>query len=91
MHTTVSMQGLTVKDVYTTNNEESSSNGAMTLTCEADGIRIPVRTAVLYDQNKQLITKEAYLGKTIDVKGIVDYYDGEYQIKVFTPDQITVH
>lgn len=88
--TTIRMENLKVVDVYTTKNEESSSNGAMTLTCEVDGYTISVRTSVLYDDNKNLITEEAYLGKTIDVKGIVDYYDGDYQIKVFSDDNITV-
>ena len=50
-----------------------------------------MRTAVLRDSEGKLITQDAYLGKTIDVRGIIDYYDGEYQIKVFTPDQITIH
>ena len=29
-------------------------------------------------------------GKTIDVKGIVDFYDGAYQIKVFSANNITI-
>ena len=91
MNTSLEMRDLTVKSVYTTNNEDSSSNGAMTLTCEVDGIEIIVRTAVLRDSEGKLITQDVYLGKTIDVKGIIDFYDGEYQIKVFTPDQITIH
>lgn len=91
MNTSVQMSGLTVKSVYTTSNEESSSNGAMTLTCEVDGVTVTVRTVVLYDANGDLVTAEAYQGKTIDVKGIVDYYDGDYQIKVFTVKDITVH
>lgn len=91
MNTSLEMKGLTVKSAYTTNNEDSSSNGAMTLTCEVDGIPITVRTAVLRDAQGNLITQDAYLGKTIDVKGIIDFYNGEYQIKVFTPDQITTH
>ena len=91
MNTSIEMKNLTVKDAYTTNNEDSSSNGAMTLTCEVDGVKITVRTAVLRDSEGKLITQDAYLGKTIDVRGIIDYYDGEYQIKVFTPDQITIH
>lgn len=91
MSTTVSMTDLLVKSVYTTDNEESSSNGAMTLTCEADGIPVTVRTAVLLDGEGNVITEDKYLGKTIDVRGVVDYYDGEYQIKVFSPNQITIH
>lgn len=85
------MHGLTVTDVYTTDNEESSSNGAMTLLCKAGDIEISVRTAVLRDADGNLITADAYLGKTIDVKGVVDFYDGDYQIKVLSADRITVH
>lgn len=91
MSTSLQMTGLYVKDVYTTDNEESSSNGAMTLTCEVNGVTISVRTIVLLDENGNLITADAYLGKTIDVRGIVDYFDGEYQIKVFSRNDIIVH
>lgn len=88
---TVEMHGLLVKEVYTTNSEGSSSNGAMTLTCEVDGIEITVRTEVLRDSNGALITEDAYLGQIIDVKGIVELYNGEYQIKVFTADSIVLY
>lgn len=91
MSTSVEMKNLYVKSVYTTDKEESSSNGAMTLTCEVDGVTISVRTVVLLDEEGNLITAEAYEGKTIDVKGIVDFFDGTYQIKVFTEKNITVH
>ena len=91
MNTSLEMKNLTVQSAYTTNNEDSSSNGAMTLSCVVDGIEITVRTAVLRDADGKLITQDSYLGKAIDVRGIIDYYDGEYQIKVFTPDQITIH
>ena len=91
MSTSIQMTGLYVKDVYTTDNEESSSNGAMTLTCEVDGVTISVRTVVLIDANGNLITEDAYLGKTIDVRGIVDYFGGDYQIKVFSRNDITIH
>ena len=88
---TVEMHGLLVKEVYTTNNEGSSSNGAMTLTCEVDGIEITVRTEVLRDPNGTLITGDAYQGQVISVKGIVELYNGEYQIKVFTADSIVLY
>ena len=91
MSTSIRMEGLVVKSVYTTDNEESSSHGAMPLTCERDGVTVEIRTVVLLDANGNLITEDAYLGKTIDVNGIVDCYDGLYQIKVFTPNNITVH
>ena len=89
--TSVEMQGLTVVDAYTTDNADSSSYGAITLICEQDGVRITVRTAPMKDENGNLITQDAYLGKTIDVKGIVDFFDGTYQIKVFTPDNIIIN
>ncbi len=88
--TSVEMKGLTVKHVYTTENEDSSSFGAMTLTCEADGVTVSVRTVVFRNADGSLVTEDAYLGKTIDVKGIVDTFDGAYQIKVFTEDNITI-
>lgn len=89
MGTSVEMQDLTVVDAYTTNNG-GSSDGAMTLTCEADGVTVTVRTAVLLDENNERTTADAYLGKTIDVKGIVDLYDGTCQIKVFAANNITI-
>ena len=73
-------------------HEDSSSKGAMTLTCQApDGSMIDVRTTVLKDANGNTVTAEAYMGKTIDIRGIVDYYNGAYQIKVFSTNDITVH
>ncbi|MCR5154232.1 MAG: thermonuclease family protein [Lachnospiraceae bacterium] len=92
LDTTISMKDLKVKDVYTTSNKESSSYGAMTLTCEAeDGTVVTVRTNVLFDENKNMITEDAYLGKNIDVKGLVAYFSGSYQIKVLTASDITVN
>lgn len=90
MSTSIEMKGLKVVDIYTTKNEESASKGAMTLTCKVDGKTVSVRTTVLLDENGKLITEKAYAGKTIDVRGIIDYYDGTYQIKVFSADKITV-
>ena len=89
--TSIEMRDLTVKHVYTTTNEESSSRGAMTLTCQRDGITIQVRTVPLYGTDGKLVTKSLFAGKTIDVKGIVDFFDGQYQVKVFTLDSITIH
>lgn len=90
MSTSISMQGLYVTDVYTTHNG-GDNDGAMTLTCEVNGQTIDVRTIVLYDENGTMITSGAYLNKTIDVIGIVDYFSGSYQIKVLTAADITVH
>ena len=90
MGTSVELKDLQVKDIYTTTSEDSSSKGAMTLLCEADGVTVTVRTAVLLDENGSLITEGAYAGQVIDVKGIVDYFDGAYQIKVFVPENIII-
>ena len=90
MSTSVSMKNLKVVDAYTTNNG-GESDGAMTLTCKVGDTFVDVRTIVLYDQNGNLLTESDYMNKTIDVKGIVDYFSGSYQIKVFTANDITVH
>lgn len=89
LSTTISMENLYVRDVYTT--PSGNSEGAMTLTCVVDGITIDVRTIVLRDENGELLTESDFLYKTIDVTGIVDYFSGDYQIKVFTNDDIIVH
>ena len=91
MATSIEMKNLTVVSAYTTQDEASSSYGAITLTCEADGQTILIRTIPLYDDSGKLIEESAYLGKTVDVRGIVDYYDGDYQIKVFTKNSIVIH
>lgn len=91
MDTTVTARGLTVTSAYTTTSESSSQQGAMTLTCIAsDGTGVTVRTAVLYDAAGKLIGADEYKGKTLDVRGIVDLYDGKYQIRVFSADDITI-
>ena len=90
MSTSLEMQNLTVTEVHTTVDEDSSSFGAMTLICQVDGLTVTVRTAVLMDENGQIITEDAYMGKTIHVKGIVDFFDGAYQIKVYSAKNITI-
>lgn len=84
----VSLKNLKVNSVYTTS--QGNSAGAMTLYCSADGQNIEIRTEVLKDANGDLVTEQYLKGKTIDVEGLVDYYNG-YQIKVYTFDDITIH
>lgn len=96
--TAVEMKGLRVVDSYTTNNG-GDNDGAITLDCIVDGKEITVRTVVLRDENNNVVTADMFEGKTLDVKGIVDYYkqegaakgEGEYQIKVFSLDDINIH
>jgi hypothetical protein len=90
MSTSVSMNNLKVIDVYTTHNG-GDSDGAMTLTCKSGSTTIDVRTIVLRDKDGKMITADKYLDKTIDIKGIVDYFSGAYQIKVFSADSINIH
>ena len=89
---TVSMKGLKVLSVYTTTDPASSSVGAITLTCELDGREITLRTDVLTDENGATVTEDVFVGKTIDVRGIVDYYSDRdiYQIKVLLYSDITI-
>ena len=91
IYSSISMEGLTVKSVSTTTNEDSSNFGAMTLTCVANGVTVKVRTTVFRDANGERITAEYYEGKTIDVKGIIEFFMDGYQIKVFSPDDIIIH
>jgi len=91
LSTSVSMERLKVNKITTTTNEDSSNKGAMTITCTAsDGTTVVVRTAVLRDENGDLITAKAYQGKMLNVRGIVDYYSGSYQIKVLSASDITI-
>ena len=91
MSTTISMKGLKVVDMYTTSNG-GNNDGAISITCQdANGNKIVVRTAVLKNADGSLVTEDMFRNKTIDVKGIVDMYDGEYQIKVFHIGSITIY
>ncbi|MBR6503229.1 MAG: thermonuclease family protein [Clostridia bacterium] len=89
LSTSVSMKNLQVVDIYTTSNG-GNNDGAMTLTCKSGDTFVDVRTIVLYDANGNMLTESDFLGKTIDVKGIVDYFSGSHQIKVFTSSDIVI-
>ena len=89
--TSVSLKNLKVNGVYTTDSTNPNSDGAMTLTCSVDGITISIRTAVLKDADGNTITQDLYEGKMIDIKGIIEHYEGSYQIKVLSSADISVH
>lgn len=90
LNTSVEMHDLYVESIYTTDDVSSSSYGAMTLLCSQNGHQVKVRTAVLTDSSRNMITADAYEGRTIDVRGLVDCYDGSYQIRVLSARDITV-
>ena len=88
--TVVKIDGITVDDVYVTTKEDSSSFGAMTLTCSKDGETITIRTLPFYEGG-ELMTERDFLGYVIDVTGVVDTYEGSVQIRVFNIEDITVY
>ena len=90
MSTSIRMENLYVKSIHVTSNG-GDNDGAMTMTCEVDGKTITVRTTVMRKADKTLYTPADFLHKTIDVTGIVDFFSGEYQIKVFSAKNIEIH
>lgn len=84
MATSVSLQGLAVTNAVASVDSEGTATGALTLTCEADGVAILIRALSLDMEPAEL------LGKTISVQGIVDLYDGQYQVKVFSANHVSI-
>lgn len=90
LSTSIRMENLFVKDIYTTNNG-GDNDGAMTFTCTTeDGKTVDVRTAVMRKPDKTLYTEDDFIYKTINVTGVVDYYNGDYQIEVFSANDIEI-
>jgi hypothetical protein len=75
--TSISMKDLKVTNVYT------SAAGNTTLDCESNGVEINIFLGELAAPDVK--------GKTIDVKGLVDKFSGEYQIRVLTVEDIVIH
>lgn len=91
MNTSISMRDLKVLSFETTSKEDSSSNGAITLYCQADnGTRIQLRTAVLHHEDGSLVKGEEFVGHTVEVTGIVDCFGTSYQIKILTLNDISI-
>ena len=90
LNASIRMENLTITSIYTTNNG-GDNDGAMSFTCRAsDGTIIKVRTSRIYDENGVRLTADDFEGKTISVKGLVDYYEGDYQINVYRTSDITI-
>ena len=92
--TTIEMKSLTVESASTTATG-GDNDGSITLYCKLGNREISVRTSKLYDADGNLVTQDLFVGKTIDVKGVVDYFyyndHGTYQIKVFALNKIVIH
>lgn len=91
MHGSASLKDLVITKVYTTQNEDSSNYGALSITCIArDGTEVVLRTIVLKDADGKTITADKFpIGSVIDAKGVVDVYNGVYQLKIFSASDIT--
>ena len=85
----VKLDNIVVESVYTTNNG-GSSDGAMTITGKVNGQIVTVRTDVLYDANKDLVTASYVENKTINVIGLLEEYNNKTQIKVINVNDITI-
>lgn len=89
-NTAVKLKNLKVQSIYTTKNG-GDSDGAMTLTCKTnDGKTVKIRTIVLKNDNGNVVTEDYFAGKTIDVKGVVESFDGEIQIKLLRLSDATI-
>lgn len=97
LNTTIAMNNLQVVSVRQTQNEDSSADGALTITCKIGEKTVDVRTFKRFtDADGNEITPEYFEGKTINVKGLVEYFKykgeekGQYQIKVVALKDITI-
>ncbi len=88
MDTSIQMNNLLVTKAQL--RDSSSADGLMVLTCEADGAEVQICLADLRDEAGELIAEDTYLNQIIDVKGYVDYFNGTYQIRVFSQENITI-
>jgi len=78
-----------VRDLYVKKVRVAKS-GAVTLVCDSDGTRIQVHMDALSPAEGGPVTQDMFQGKTIDVKGVVDSYDGKVQIEVLSLQNITM-
>lgn len=90
MHSTKALENLTIVDTYTTNNG-GKNDGAISITCRAqDETEVVLRTIVLKNLDGTLITEDYFkVGSVINAKGVVDCYNGAYQLKIFHQNDIT--
>ena len=95
----VELKNLKVVKIITTTNDASSSKGAMTITCEDEnGVKVVIRTDVLLDKTGKYevdkdykILQSNFEGKTLDIIGVIEKYEGNYQVKVVSGNDIVIH
>ena len=87
----VKIEDLYVYDVYTTQSNITTSNGAMTLYCkDSNGVEVIIRTSVLKDAEGNMVVEADVLNKTISPTGIVTKYEGKVQIHVYTLNELAI-
>ena len=79
LDTSISMNNLEVTST------KANAKGEVTLTCVKDGIQIKIFLGKL-----EGVTEQTYAYKVINVRGLVDKYYENYQIRVLTTNDITV-
>ncbi len=84
------LEGLEVISAETTRSEDAAKDGALTLYCRQNGEDFVIRTVPLRDAAGELVGESAFVGKTIDARGIVECYEGNCQLRVFSLDGISV-
>lgn len=84
----VKLENLVVKSLWTT--QQGDSMGAITITGTVNGETVTVRTSVLYNENYDLITEDYFKGHTITVIGIIETYQGSYQVRVVSINDVTI-
>lgn len=84
------LEGLQVVSVDVLESDDADKNGALTLHCLQDGVALDIRTLPLRDDLGTLVGRDAFLGKTIDAQGIVESYEGECRLRVFSLSGISV-
>lgn len=88
--TTVTVGSLYVEDGWVNTNESSSYYGALTLSVSDGQEEINIRTIPLRDSEGAYLKAESFIGKTIEVRGIVENYQGVPEIYVFSVDDILI-
>ena len=90
---------ISMKNLKVTGAGNPDKNGEFSLYCKVNGVgqEITIRVSQFTDAEGNVLTKDYFLNKTIDIKGIVEYFKykdaatGSYQIAVHLLDNIVVH
>lgn len=84
MNTTVEVDALKVESYY-----YSEESGSATLYCSSGAASIAVRLETIKQAQGEL-ELDTLLGQTLTVRGVLDTFDGELQIHVFTTEGIAI-